>query len=116
MKKFIGKPREVDAEDDGKWTYAESEKIGKAEATCQGLARSCEEENIALENEFCSEQQRSTWWRGGLENPNREIFLTKIIKQYQELQRLLPPPPRQKRSRQHNPRYPKMKLKGPSKP
>ena len=100
-KKFIGKPREVDAEDDGKWTWRRKwKKIDRrAEARrAKALLGAQEEEHIALENEYCSEQLEKymVGVKAFLENPDCTIFLTTLSKtinqHFQELQRLLPQP------------------------
>ena len=101
-KKYIGKQQRDRSEDDGKWTWRRKwKKIDRrAEARrAKALLGAAEEENIALENEYCSEQLEKylVGVEAFLENPDCTIFLTtlsSVIKQhFQELQRLLPPPP-----------------------
>ena len=101
-KKYKGKPREEDPDDDGKWTWRRKwKKIDrKAEARREKEKLGTEErENIELENDYCEEQLEKflVGVEAFLENPDCTIFLvtlSKTIRQhFAELQRLQPAPP-----------------------
>lgn len=100
-KKYKGKPREIDLEEDGKWTWRRKwKKIDrKAEIRRQKAAAGAEEkENIVLEKEHCDEQLEKylVGVEAFLDNPDCEIFLSTIAKlllqHAKELHKLLPSP------------------------
>lgn len=99
-KKYKGKPREVDPEEDGRWTWRRKwKKIDrKAEIRRQKAAAGAEEqENIELEKEY-SEEQLEKYLVGVeafLDNPDCEIFLSTIarllLQHVKEMHRLVLP-------------------------